>query len=939
MYKFIFQKIMNKKWLVSCMLIGTILLIAIACCNPMYKQAALQKMLTDELANYLETNNEYPVVTKVTGSLSDIRKNTYSTDLFNDYKTGAETLAGLYPHKAAAKNTHLRTHALTSGLEVKRSNVKNMDLSVDTLFDFEDYIEIVYGSLYDESIDEEGYLPAVISESMMINKGFILNDKIVTPIVDANGENIKVKICGVFKAKDASDPYWINDALSYSNNMFISDKVFDEVFMQEKMITTIISEFAVAFDYESIRTNEIDDFYAADKKISDDCQGGLYSCSFNFEDSFSNYTKGSNKVNITMWIFQIPVMILLFAFIFMVSNQIISIEQSEIAMLKSRGVSKFQLLLAYLMQGGIISAVALVFGLPLGYLFCQLFGSTRSFMEFSVRTTVTARITLTSVFYALGAAVLSMIVMTIPVMKYANFSIVEQKVNKKKNKAPLWQKLFLDFLLLIVAVYGYFNFKRQTDSIIENMDKEDALDPLLYFSSSVFILATALLLLRLLPHLSSLVFKIRKNKWKPAGFASFMQINKSIRKQSFIIVFLVFTLSLGIFNATTARTITGNEDMRVKYDNGSVITMKEKWRHNKAAVEMGYAEELEYYEPKTEYTDLFKKTDHAAKVVVDRKASFTVNVEMINDSTLFMAIDTYDFGKTAYMPKDATKYHWYYYLNSLAAQPDGVIISRNMANLYNVSIGDVVTVYRRNILNKMKFKNLTVCGIVDAWPGYENKQYTKQKDGTYAYMDRYLMVMNYNTCYSVYGLEPYEWWVNTDDPDAIYDFAEENNIAYETFTDSLAEADAIKEQPFYQITSGMLTIAFIVVLILSMIGFLIYWITSIKSRELMFGIYRAMGMSMGEIEKMLINEHIFGSLIPIIYGGIVGVLAALLYVPLIELTYISNYTTLETRIIISPADMIRIGVCVILMLLACFIVISRILKNMKITQALKLGED
>ena len=939
MYKFIFQKIMNKKWLVSCMLIGTIFLIAIACCNPMYKEAALQKMLTDELAQYLEDNNEYPVVVKINGSLNNLRKESFSTKLFDDYKQSGETLAGLYPHKAAAVNTHLRTHYLSSGLEIKRSNVKNKDLSIDTLYGFEDHIEIVYGSLYDNKIDEEGYLDAVISETMLINTGLIINDKIVTPIIDENGENIKVKISGVYKASKENDPFWIKDALAYDQNMFIDKDVFDSVFMGENMITTVINETSLSFDYETIRTNEIDSFYEADKKVMADCEGGLYTCEFNFENSFANYTKGSNKVNVTMWIFQIPVMMLLIAFIFMVSNQIISIEQGEIAMLKSRGVSKFQLLLAYLMQGGIISAIALVFGIPLGYVFCRIFGSTRSFMEFSVRTTVTARITLTSVLYALAAALLSMIIMTIPVMKYANFSIVEQKVNKKKNAAPLWQKFFLDFILLLVAVYGYFNFKRQTDSIIENVNTDNALDPLLYFSSSVFILATALLLLRLLPHVSSLVFRLRKNKWKPAGFASFMQINKSIRKQSFIIVFLVFTLSLGIFNATTARTITGNEDMRVRYDNGSVITMKEKWRHNKAAIEMGYAEELEYYEPHTDYTDLFSKVNHAAKVVVDQKASFSVNVEVISDSTLFMAIDTYDFGKSAYMPKDATKYHWYYYLNSLAAQPEGVIISRNMAKLYNVSIGDMVTVYRKNLINKMKFKNLIVCGIVDAWPGYENKQYTKQKDGTYAYMDRYLMVMNYSTCNSVYGLEPYEWWINTDNPDPIYDFAEEKNIAYESFYDSMVEADSIKEQPFYQITSGMLTIAFIVVLILSMIGFLIYWITSIKSRELMFGIYRAMGMSMGEIEKMLINEHIFGSLIPIIYGGIVGILAAILYVPLIELTYISKYTTLETRIIISPADMIRIGVCVILMLLTCFFIISKILKNMKITQALKLGED
>jgi hypothetical protein len=73
MFTFIIQKILNKKWLVSCMLIGTLLLIAISCCNPMYTSAALQKMLTDELEDSMDETNEYPAVATVTGTLSNNR--------------------------------------------------------------------------------------------------------------------------------------------------------------------------------------------------------------------------------------------------------------------------------------------------------------------------------------------------------------------------------------------------------------------------------------------------------------------------------------------------------------------------------------------------------------------------------------------------------------------------------------------------------------------------------------------------------------------------------------------------------------------------------------------------------------------------------------------------------------------------------------------------
>ena len=60
MFKFVLNKMLNKKWMVLSLLIGNILLISIACVNPMYTQAVLQRMLTRNLAQYMEENNRYP---------------------------------------------------------------------------------------------------------------------------------------------------------------------------------------------------------------------------------------------------------------------------------------------------------------------------------------------------------------------------------------------------------------------------------------------------------------------------------------------------------------------------------------------------------------------------------------------------------------------------------------------------------------------------------------------------------------------------------------------------------------------------------------------------------------------------------------------------------------------------------------------------------------
>ena len=175
--------------------------------------------------------------------------------------------------------------------------------------------------------------------------------------------------------------------------------------------------------------------------------------------------------------------------------------------------------------------------------------------------------------------------------------------------------------------------------------------------------------------------------------------------------------------------------------------------------------------------------------------------------------------------------------------------------------------------------------------------------------------------------------------DFFYDWAEANKISFKEFRDMRNDMVGLKNDPYFQVTNGMLTITFIVVLVLCAIGFLIFWITSIRSRELIFGIYRAMGMSMGELIRMLVNEHIFGSLLPILFGAGIGLLASKMFLPLIQIAYSPKIETLPAKIVMSGSDLIKIAVVITLMLTACIAVISALLSKIKINQALKLGED
>ena len=62
MLKFVFLKLLNKKWMVLALLIGNILLISVAGAGAMYADASLQRSLNQNFRNYLSISpaGRYP---------------------------------------------------------------------------------------------------------------------------------------------------------------------------------------------------------------------------------------------------------------------------------------------------------------------------------------------------------------------------------------------------------------------------------------------------------------------------------------------------------------------------------------------------------------------------------------------------------------------------------------------------------------------------------------------------------------------------------------------------------------------------------------------------------------------------------------------------------------------------------------------------------------
>jgi putative ABC transport system permease protein len=439
------------------------------------------------------------------------------------------------------------------------------------------------------------------------------------------------------------------------------------------------------------------------------------------------------------------------------------------------------------------------------------------------------------------------------------------------------------------------------------------------------------------------VYFLGRKIWKPAVYASFLQIMRSVKKQGFISVFLVMTIAMGIFNANMAGTINKNNRERIAYNDGCDVIIQEQWKLK--TYKQGEGETVQLYtEPDYErYRGLVDDNicDSMTRVLIDDNADVSLVSKTVS-GCLFMGINTKEFGETAVLKSGLNDEHWFNALNALAVEPDGVIISRNLADKLGAEVGTTITYSRYNSIftdtdGKKTVSGSRVSAIVDAWPGYDRYSYTENEDGTIEENENYLIVANYATAVSKFGQTPYSIWMrlsDSADADAVKKYAEDNNISIQSISSFSEDMNEMEDSALVQITNGMFTISFLISLILCLAGFLIYWIMSVKSRQLSFGIYRAMGMSKGEIGRMLVNEQLFTSIPACVAGIGVGLISTRIFTSLISLVYLPEKHNITLEIYISLSDMIKLAIAVLLMVLICIVIMRKIVAKMNITQAL-----
>ena len=88
MFQFVLRKMISKKWMILALLIGNILLMAVASASSMYSNAVMQRALTQKMNQYMVENNAYCNDILIQSAAVNAAVNAFNRELIGSHLRG-----------------------------------------------------------------------------------------------------------------------------------------------------------------------------------------------------------------------------------------------------------------------------------------------------------------------------------------------------------------------------------------------------------------------------------------------------------------------------------------------------------------------------------------------------------------------------------------------------------------------------------------------------------------------------------------------------------------------------------------------------------------------------------------------------------------------------------------------------------------------------------
>ena len=195
---------------------------------------------------------------------------------------------------------------------------------------------------------------------------------------------IPVRIAGVWQAADATDPFWFYQPDAFDEILLTTESAFVEQVVPRPDTRPLprpsgTRSMTAAASGPATVNGLLDNVATVEARVT----ALLNNTTLDVSPvaALQSYGKSASLLTVVLTIFSLPVIGLVVYFISLIAGMVVRRGQSEIAILRSRGISRRKIVNLYLLEGLLVGGLGLAGGLLLGRWMAQLMSRTHTFLD------------------------------------------------------------------------------------------------------------------------------------------------------------------------------------------------------------------------------------------------------------------------------------------------------------------------------------------------------------------------------------------------------------------------------------------------------------------------------------------------------------------------------------------------------------------------------
>jgi putative ABC transport system permease protein len=937
--------------------VGLIVAVALAMSIPLYADGVNYRMLRRALSEKEQGRRRPPFafMWRYVGAWHGaVEWNEYQTaDLF--FERQCPGLIGL-PLDLGVR------HVKTDNFRLYPSDAASYDdpkqamdwISLGFVSDLTGHVRIADGALPAPPAPGEA-LGVVVHENKANELGLLVGEEFVL-MANAAGpagtpSQLRVRVAGIWRALDVDDPFWFYAPTAFENIFLIPEEAFISRVVPALKQPVYLGLWYLVFDGRGVHTEQVPGFLGRVVVARTMASTILPNTSLDISpvDAMLSYTGAARLLTILLYVFAIPIIGLILYFIVLTSNQVVQRQRNEIAVLRSRGSSSTQIVALYLLEGLILGTIAMVLGPLLGQAAAQVMGRARSFLMFAPSEALVISVSRQSLRLGFGAVAISLLASLLPALGAARHTIVTYKQDVARSlQKPWWQRLYLDFTLLAVPLYGYYMLReRGTISFLGRSvtaaEGDPFSNPLLFLVPTLFVFTLALIFVRIFPFLMEMLSRLAHYVPDASSLLALRQLARSPGQYTGPLLLIVLTLGLACFAASMAKTLDQGLVDQIYYQLGADLRLVQTGESSQdgagrtfmgmMAPGSGTEGEAEAAEDEPLYWLFLPVSEHLKVDGVQgaaRLGTFRGSVRLGGGETplTIVGLDRVDLPQVAFFRQDFAQMSLGALMNRLAADDSAALVPLSFLSSHGLAVGDLLNV-RVSTYGASFEVPLIIAGVCDLFPT------VYPDDGAF-------MVVNLDYLFERMGGEyPYDVLLRTrpgSDTKQIVSSLQDLGFRILSTYDARYLISEERQRPERQGILGLLSVGFVASALLTVLGFLLYSFLSFRRRFIELGILRAIGLSVYQMAAFLGFEQFALIAAGVAAGTGFGVLASNLFIPFLQVRGGPHPQTPAFVVQIAWGDILKVYAIFGAMLLLAVIGLVRLLVHMRIAQAVKLGE-